>query len=179
MGPELRKFGHRSSRNPEWGLSYGTFVTGRCELLCGAGFAEHLYVHYVKCVDRAGAACSGRVLRVVHRCVRGTRTLSGLIFLGEEAAGGHLMAYVFAEVNFAAPQDPSGTVIGLDGICAGLVAFLEAASDAFSCARRGSVGLLGVGFLLLLGGVVFLLAAGTLRERGKTYEGGKCEQSKN
>jgi hypothetical protein len=45
------------------------------------------------------------------------------------------MAYVFAEVNFAAPQDPGGAIIGLDGISAGLVALFEATGDAFSCVR--------------------------------------------
>ncbi len=84
------------------------------------------------------------------------------------------MADVLAEVNFAALQDPRGAIFGPEGICAGLVAFLEATGDALSCAGRISVGLLA--FLLLLGSVVFLLAAGTLCERGEAHQGGKCEQ---
>ena len=83
------------------------------------------------------------------------------------------MSYVLAEINFAAFEQPRGAVVGLDGIGAALVGFLEAAGDTLSRLGRVSVGILGVSFLLLLGRVVFLLAAGILGNGGKSHEG--CE----
>jgi hypothetical protein len=85
----------------------------------------------VKCIHGASATGSRLVLRVVYGCVGGARSLCGLIF-PQEAGGGHLMSYVLAEINFAAFEQPRGAVVGLDGIGAGLLAFLEAAGDTLS-----------------------------------------------
>jgi hypothetical protein len=87
------------------------------------------------------------------------------------------MSYVFAEVNFAALQQPGGAVVGPDGKFAAPLALLQAAGDALSCVGGGSVVLVWVGFLLRLRRIVFLLAACSLGKGGKTHEGRKGGQA--